>query len=76
MDNLKLPPYQRLKATLKDGEIELSSKASDALDELLGIKEKKQVSIFDKIKKFFEKIDSMIFSKKSRMNNNTPQHRN
>lgn len=75
MENLKLPPYQRLKNILKDGEVELTEKASDNLDELLGLKKEKKSGFLDKIKLFFNKIDSMIFSKPSRTNNNIPHKR-
>lgn len=64
----KLPPYQRLKNILTDGdEPYLTNKASRNLDALLGIETKKlEPTIFDKIKSFFLKIDEKIFSKPSR----------
>lgn len=75
MDDLKLPPYQRLKTILKDGEVELTEKASDNLDELLGIKKEKKTGFLDRLKSFFNKIDSFIFRKPSRTNNNIPHKR-
>ena len=72
MSDIKLPPYQRLKSILTEGE--LTEKASDNLDEILGIK-KKEPNFVDKIIGFFKKIDSFIFKKPSRMYNTTPSRR-
>ncbi len=63
--NTKLPPYQKLKSILNDGE--LTDKASDNLDEILGIK--KQPNFVDKIFEVFKKIDSFIFRKRSKWSN-------
>lgn len=72
MNDIKLPPYQRLKSILTEGE--LTEKASDNLDEILGIK-KKEPNFVDKIIGFFKKIDSLIFRKSNRMYNTTPSRR-
>lgn len=69
-DDLKLPPYQRLKSILNEGE--LTDKAADNLDELLG---EKKNNFLTKIGDFFKKIDSYIFRKPSRTNNNIPHKR-
>lgn len=62
----KLPPFQRLKNILTEGEEPLlTDKASKNLDELLGIKTS-EPTFWDKVKDFFLKIDSKIFSKTSR----------
>lgn len=76
MDDLKLPPYQRLKSILTEGD-PLSQKGSDNLDELLGIKTKKidRNNLFTKLGNFFKMIDSKIFSKPSKTNNNMPHRR-
>lgn len=66
MEDLKLPPYQRLK-NLIDDEPHLTDKGSKNLDDLLGIEYKP--TIWDKIKSFFLKIDSKIFAKKSKITN-------
>lgn len=66
-DDQKLPPYQRLKILIND-ETELTEKGSKNLDILLGTEEKKP-TIFDKIKRFFIKIDTIIFVKKSKITN-------
>lgn len=72
-DDLKLPPYQRLKSIFNEGEI--TDKASDNLDELLGLKKEKKNTFFTKIGEFFNKIDSYIFRKPSKTNNNIPHKR-
>jgi len=72
MSDLKLPPYQRLRSILTEGE--LTDKASDNLDEILGTK-KKGPNFVDKIVGFFKKIDSFIFRKSNRMYNTTPSRR-
>lgn len=64
----KLPPYNRLKMMLRDDN-EVTEKASKNLDELLGVL--KRPSLFDKLKKFFKKIDSYIFSKSKLTNKYT-----
>jgi len=61
----KLPPYQRLKTILIEGDSQLTEKASKNLDEILGIKPK-EPTLWDKVKDFFLKIDLKIFSKPSR----------
>jgi hypothetical protein len=71
--DLKLPPYQRLKSIFNEGE--LTDKASDNLDELLGLKKEKKNNFFTKIIDFFKKIDSYIFRKPSKINNNIPHKR-
>ena len=64
--NQKLPPYQRLKNILTEGEEpHLTSKASKNLDDLLGIKPT-DPTFWDKVKFLFKKIDEKIFSKPSR----------
>lgn len=68
-NNQKLPPYQRLKSILNEGNEHLTDRASNNLDELLGIKKTKNDNIFTKIVDFFKKIDSKIFSKPSRTYN-------
>ena len=72
-DDLKLPPYQRLKSIFNEGE--LTDKASDNLDELLGLRKEKKDNFFTKIASFFKKIDSYIFRKPSKTDNNTPHKR-
>ena len=75
MEDLRLPPYQRLKSILSDGDT-LSKKGSDNLDELLGIKkEERKYNFLTKIIDFLKKIDAKIFSKTSRTNNNMPHRR-
>ena len=71
MEDLKLPPYQRLKNILTEEENpHLTDKASKNLDELLGVKPK-EPNMIDKIISFFKKIDSKIFAAKSRKWNTT-----
>lgn len=74
-EDLKLPPYQRLKSIYNEGE--LTDRASDNLDELLGLKgdKEKKDNFFTKITDLFKKIDSYIFRKPSKTNNNTPHKR-
>jgi hypothetical protein len=65
-EDQKLPPYQRLKSILTEGdEPHLTDKASKNLDDLLGIKPS-EPTFWDKVKSFFLKIDEKIFSKPSR----------
>jgi hypothetical protein len=61
----KLPPYQRLKTILTEGDSQLTKKVVKNLDEILGIKPK-EPTFWDKVKDFFLKIDQKIFSKPSR----------
>lgn len=71
MDN-KLPPYNRLRSLMTEGE--LTQRGSNNLDEILGVKKKENIFL-SKIKKFFIKIDSLIFTKGSKTNNNEPHKR-
>ena len=69
-ENLELaPPYQRLQAILSEGksskDLNLTKKGSDNINSLLG---KTEPTTWEKIKSFFEKIDSKIFAK-SKMTN-------
>lgn len=66
-DDQKLPPYQRLKILVSD-EAELTEKGSKNLDLLLGIEERKP-TLFDRIRGFFIKMDSLIFAKKPKITN-------
>ena len=73
-DNIeKVTPYQRLQAILSEGksakELKLTDKASDNLESLLGKEDKSKLSIWDKIRNFFRKIDSKIFSKGNKISN-------
>jgi hypothetical protein len=62
----KVKPYQRLQSILSDGksskDLKLTDRGLSIIDELLGKEEEKQ-TIFKKIKNFFVKIDSKIFTK-------------
>lgn len=63
----KVTPYQRLQAILSEGksanELKLTNKGHRNLDILFNKSEKKsKESFFTKIKDFFIKIDSKIFS--------------
>jgi len=67
----QLKPYENLKNILTESEeIILTDKAQKNINEILGIKEEQRTdnkdNILFKIKKFFLKIDSFIFSRKSR----------
>jgi hypothetical protein len=66
IDDQKLPPYQRLKMLVND-EPTLTDKASKNLDEILGVQNKP--TVWDKIKELFNKIDSFIFAKRSKITN-------
>lgn len=66
-DDQKLPPYQRLKILIND-EAELTEKGSKNLDLLLGIEEKKP-TLFERIRGFLIKMDSLIFAKKPKITN-------
>jgi hypothetical protein len=64
----KVKPYQRLQAILSEGknssELNLTKKGSDNLNQILG-EEDSEINIFVKIKNFFVKIDSKIFTNQS-----------
>ncbi len=68
----KVTPYQRLQAILSEGksasELNLTSKGRSNIDELLG-KEEEKLTIWDKVKNFFEKVDSKIFKKGEKISN-------
>lgn len=68
-DNIeKLPPYKRLQAILSDGsEPTLTEKANDNINSLLGLEDKP--TFWDRVKLFFNKIDSKIFSKGPKISN-------
>lgn len=70
----KLKPYQRLKNILTEGD-PLSDNGVRNLNDILGIKEEKSISLLQRIKDFFSKIDSYIFKKKDKMWNTTPYKR-
>lgn len=69
--NQKLPPYDRLKIIMKEGDKpELTDNANKNLNDILGIKnEKESFNLFNYISSFFKKIDSYIFKKSSRRYN-------
>lgn len=74
-EDLKLSPYERLQSILSEKNAgKLTENASNKLDYLLNDKVG-EPSFFDKIigkiKSFFKKIDSLIFSDKSRGFNTT-----
>jgi hypothetical protein len=68
----KVGPYQRLQAILSDGksskDLKLTDKANGILNELLGEEQEKE-SFWTKVKNFFSKIDSKIFSKNQKVSN-------
>ena len=68
----KVAPYQRLQAILSEGksakDLKLTDKANDILNELLG-EEKEKETFWTKVKDFFRKIDSKIFSKNQKVTN-------
>lgn len=67
-EDLKLKPYDRLKAILSENNNgKLSNNAESKLDILLNIEKKE--NLFDKIKEFFEKIDTFLFKKRNMKNN-------
>jgi hypothetical protein len=67
-EDFKLKPYDRLQAILSEKDTgKLTKNGESKLDELLGTT--KKITIFDKIKDFFLKIDSKIFKSPSRMFN-------
>jgi hypothetical protein len=74
MEDTKLPPYQRLKSILTDGD-PLSERGLNNLDDILDIKRENKVRLIDKIIAFFKKIDSYIFKKNNNMWNTTPHKR-
>lgn len=70
-DNIdKVGPYQRLQAILSDNksskDLKLTDKGMSILDDLLG-KEEEVITTWSKIKNFFLKIDSKIFSKQGKI---------
>jgi hypothetical protein len=71
MDNNieKVSPYQRLQAILSSDkpscDLKLTNKGMSILDDLLG-KDEEIVTKWSKIKNFFLKIDSKIFSKQGK----------
>lgn len=73
-DPNKLNPYDRLQALFSEKDAgKLTKNGADKLDFLLGETKEPSIfsKIFDKVKSFFDKIDGMIFAKKSRMWNTT-----
>jgi hypothetical protein len=75
-DEPRMSSYDRLQSIFaeKDAEMgKLTPEASEKLDFLLGIENKpsKIGQIWSKVKSFFNKIDSKIFAKRSRMWNTT-----
>lgn len=75
-DEPRMSSYDRLQALFAEKDAEqgkLTSEAVEKLDFLLGVENKtsKMQEIFGKIKSFFNKIDSMIFAKRSRTWNTT-----
>lgn len=70
-DNIeKVTPYQRLQAILSEGksskDLKLTDKASNNLDNILG---KSEPTFWEKVKIFFNKIDSTIFKKGEKITN-------
>ena len=70
-DNIKkVNPYQQLQAILSNNksskDLKLTSKGMSILDDLLG-KEEELENTWSKIKIFFIKIDSKIFSKQGKI---------
>lgn len=72
VNDTRLLPYERLKSIFNEGE--LTQKGSANLDEILGIKKKEENKIMVFFKKFFTKIDSLIFRKPGKITN-TPHRR-
>jgi hypothetical protein len=69
-EDLKVNPYQRLKNILTEGDEVLTKKASNNIDEILGITQKKtEKSIFKKFIDFFVMIDSKIFKRPDKIGN-------
>ena len=65
-----ITPYQRLQNLFDEGkEPVLTEKANKNIDDILGLKENKTPSFWDKIKSFFNKIDGYIFSKQTKVTN-------
>lgn len=62
----KVKPYQRLQAILSDGkslkDLKLTDRGLSIIDDILG-EEKEEQTFLVKIKNFFLKIDSKIFTK-------------
>lgn len=70
-DNIeKVGSYQRLQAILSESksskDLKLTNKGMSILDDLLG-KDEEVVTKWSKIKNFFLKIDSKIFSKQGKI---------
>lgn len=70
----KLPPYQRLKSIINEGNEELTHKASKNLDEILEINNSK-TTLLSNIKDFFINIDKKIFSRTSIYSGNNRRRR-
>lgn len=75
-DEPRMSSYDRLQAIFAENDAakgKLTKEGSEKLDFLLGEEKKssKLSEIFEKIKSFFNKIDSMIFAKRSRTWNTT-----
>lgn len=75
-DEPRMSSYDRLQSIFAEKDAEqgkLTPEASEKLDFLLGeVKKPSKISeILEKIKSFFNKIDSMIFAKRSRVWNTT-----
>ena len=69
-EDLKLKPYDRLQAILSEKDTgKLTKNGKSKLDELLG--DTKKITIFERIKDFFLRIDSKIFKSPSKMFNTT-----
>jgi hypothetical protein len=75
-DEPRMSSYDRLQSIFAENDADkgkLTKEGSEKLDFLLG--EEKDQSLFDKflqkVKPFFDKIDSMIFAKRSRIWNTT-----
>ena len=62
----KVKPYQRLQSILSDGksskDLKLTDRGLSIIDDILG-EEKEEQTFLVKIKNFFLKIDSKIFTK-------------
>jgi hypothetical protein len=74
MQDYKMKPYDRLQSIFVNDK-ELTDKASERLNKLLGeeVVDKKSIfkNIIDSFLSFFSKIDSLIFRKPGRKNNTT-----
>jgi hypothetical protein len=68
-EDLKMRPYDRLQSILSEkSNGKLTKNASERLDELFG---NKKEGFLNKIKRFFLKIDRLIFNPGSKMFNTT-----